>query len=59
MLAYENKTAGQITQNIGKNNTYTMQVLYRLGFGWSSASWDYIRKFIQALQGLGYFDLGK
>jgi amino acid adenylation domain-containing protein len=59
MLAYENKAAGQITQNIGKNNTYTMQVLYRLGFGWSSASWDYIRKFIQALQGLGYFDLGK
>jgi amino acid adenylation domain-containing protein len=57
MLAYENSAKGEITQNIGKNNTYSMQVLYRLGFNWSATSWDYIRKFIHALQGLGYFDL--
>lgn len=39
------------------SNRFTMQVLYRLGFAWSVTSWDYIKRFIAQLQGLGFFDL--
>ena len=35
---------------------YTLQVLYRLGLAWPVTSWDYLRKFMGALNGLGYFD---
>jgi hypothetical protein len=38
------------------NRKYTYQVLYRLGFSWSTLTEDYIRRFINALKGLGYFD---
>ena len=56
MMAYENTSNKFTTQNIGKNNSYTMQVLYRLGYHWSSTSWDYIRRFLLSLQGLGFFE---
>lgn len=38
------------------NRKYTYQVLFRLGFSWSTLTEDYIRRFINALKGLGYFD---
>ena len=40
------------------NRKYTYQVLFRLGFSWSTLTEDYIRRFINALKGLGYFDFG-
>ena len=36
---------------------YTLQVLYRLGLAWPVTSWDYLRKFVGALNGLGYFEI--
>jgi hypothetical protein len=38
------------------NREYTLQVLYRLGLAWPVTSWDYLRQFMQALNGLGFFD---
>ena len=35
---------------------YTLQVLYRLGMAWPVTSWDYLRRFMRVLDGLGYFD---
>lgn len=56
MIAYQNMAHGQKTFPVGKSNNYTMQVLYRLGFTWSVTSVDYMKKFIKALRGLGFFD---
>ncbi len=38
-----------------KNNLYTMQVLYRLGYSWPLTTWTYVEKFINMLQKLGFF----
>ena len=35
---------------------HTLQVLYRLGFFWPTTSWDYIKRFMQVLNGLGFFE---
>lgn len=56
LLAYQNMAKGQKSSDVARQNSYTMQVLYRLGFSWSATSWDYIDKFLTAIQGLGFFD---
>ena len=56
MLAYQNMAKGQKSSDVMRQNAYTMQVLYRLGFSWSPTSWDYIDRFMNAIQGLGFFD---
>lgn len=56
MIAYQNMAHGQKTFTVGKSNTYTMQVLYRMGFVWPVTSLDYMKRFINALRGLGFFD---
>jgi len=38
-----------------KNNLYTMQVLYRLGYSWPVTMWEYVERFISLLQKLGFF----
>ena len=56
MLAYKNMTGGQKTADVARQNVYTMQVLYRMGFQWSATSWDYIEQFLSAISGFGYFE---
>ena len=56
LLAYQNMTKGQKSSDVLRQNAYTMQVLYRLGFSWSVTSWDYVDKFMKAIEGLGFFD---
>lgn len=56
MLAYQNMAHGQKTFTVEKSNVYTMQVLYRMGFRWPVTSLDYMKRFINALRGLGFFD---
>ena len=41
---------------IPTENKYTSQVLYRLGFRWSSTSWDYVDQMLETIAGLGFFD---
>ena len=47
---------GQKAVMIPAENQYTTQVLYRLGFRWSSTSWDYVDQMLKAIAGFGYFD---
>lgn len=56
LLAYQDMAHGQKTADVARQNTYTMQVLYRLGYRWSATSWDYIEMFLKAIAGMGFFD---
>jgi hypothetical protein len=47
---------GQESFVIPTKNTYTTQVLYRLGFRWSTTSWNYVDQFLKAIDGFDYFD---
>ncbi len=58
LIAYQNIAHGQKVYAVEKSNKYTMQVLYRMGFRWSETSQEYMRRFLKALMGLGFFDLG-
>ena len=56
LIAYQDMAHGQKTVLIPADNQYTTQVLYRLGFRWSSTSWDYVDQMLKALNGFGYFE---
>ena len=56
LLAYQDMAHGQKSVFIPAKNEYTTQVLYRLGFHWSTTSWDYVDQFLVAIDGMGYFD---
>lgn len=57
LLAYQNMAHGQQTGDVKRNNDYTTQVLYRLGFNWSPTTWDYTERMLKAIGGLGFFDI--
>ena len=56
LVAYQDMAHGQQVRTIEPVNQYTSQVLYRLGFRWSSTSWDYIERFLIAINGFGFFE---
>ncbi len=56
LIAYQDMAHGQKAAMIPTDNQYTSQVLYRLGFRWSTTSWDYVDQMLVAISGLGYFD---
>ncbi|MCQ4635722.1 amino acid adenylation domain-containing protein [Anaerovorax odorimutans] len=55
MIAYQNMGHGKITLPVKKENHYTMQVLYRLQYNWPTTSKEYVGRFVEALDGLGFF----
>ncbi len=57
LIAYQDMAHGQRAVMIPADNQYTSQVLYRLGFRWSSTSWDYVDQMLAAIAGFGYFEL--
>ncbi|HHX62440.1 MAG TPA: amino acid adenylation domain-containing protein, partial [Epulopiscium sp.] len=57
MIAYANMGHGREIVPIATDSEYTVQVLYRLGYQWPVTSKSYIERFMNALNGLGYFDL--
>ena len=57
LIAYQDMAHGQKAVMIPADNQYTSQVLYRLGFRWSSTSWDYVDQMLEAIAGFGYFEL--
>ena len=57
LLAYQDMANGQKTSDVNRDNSYTTQVLFRLGFNWSATSWDYIERMLHAICGLGFFDI--
>ncbi len=56
LLAYQDMAHGQKAVFIIPDNQYTAQVLYRLGFHWSSTSWDYVDQMLVTIAGFGYFE---
>ncbi|MBQ8307640.1 MAG: SDR family oxidoreductase, partial [Alistipes sp.] len=56
LLAYQDMAHGRKTSDVNRQNRYTMQVLYRLGYHWSHTTWDYIDRFLKAIAGMGFFD---
>lgn len=56
LLAYQDMAHGRKTSDVARQNNYTMQVLYRLGYKWSHTTWDYIDRFLKAIAGMGFFD---
>ncbi len=56
LLAYQDMAHGRKTSDVTRQNIYTMQVLYRLGYKWSHTTWDYIDRFLKAIAGMGFFD---
>ena len=56
MLAYVNeKDAGSVVP-VQVSCEYTTQVLARMGFFWNETGEAYVKRFIDALSGLGFFD---
>ena len=56
LLAYQDMAHGQKTTDVKRDNDYTTQVLYRLGFSWSPTSWDYVERMLTAIGGFGFFE---
>ena len=56
LLAYQDMAHGQKTTDVQRDNDYTTQVLYRLGFSWSPTSWDYVERMLTAIGGFGFFE---
>lgn len=56
LIAYAHSATERERVRLTMNREYTLQTLYRLGFVWPVTSWDYLRKFMFMLNGLGYFD---
>ncbi len=56
LMAYASNANERERKMLPMDRHYTLQVLYRMGFVWPITSWDYFRKFVGALSGLGYFD---
>ena len=56
LLAYQDLAHGKKVADVSLTNTYTTQVLHRLGFKWSATTWDYIDKMLDAISGLGFFE---
>ena len=52
MLAYEN-IGGRI---VPTDNTYTSQILLRLGFRWTEPDSTYVERMLSAISQLGFFD---
>ena len=57
LLAYQDMGHGQKTADVQRDNDYTTQVLYRLGFSWSPTSWDYVERMLTAIGGFGFFEI--
>ena len=56
LLAYKDMAHGQKAAMVDRQNSYTSQVLHRLGFYWSTTSWDYDRQMLSAIAGFGFFE---
>lgn len=55
LLAYAENN-GHVVKYIGHSSRYTTQVLYRLGYHWPFTSWDYVDRFIKAIDGFDFFE---
>ena len=55
LLAYKDVAHGQKTSDVKRDNNYTTQVLYRLGFQWPPTAAAYVHRFVDTIVGFGFF----
>ncbi|MCR5404407.1 MAG: hypothetical protein K6E91_11410 [Butyrivibrio sp.] len=56
LMAYSYSTGERERKILIMDREFTLQVLYRLCFAWPLTSWDFFRRFMGVLNGLGFFD---
>ena len=56
LVAYQDMAHGKKVADVQLTNSYTTQVLHRLGFNWSPTTWDYVDRMLNAISGLGFFE---
>ena len=56
LLAYRGMAGDKTLVSATVDNSYTVQVLARLGFFWKAIGEDYIESFVKGLNGLGFFE---
>lgn len=54
LLAYAENN-GHVVKYVGHRSAFTTQVLYRLGYHWPFTSWDYVERFVKAIDGFDFF----
>ncbi len=54
LFAYDEANTQHVVRWLGYENSYTTQVLHRLGFRWPYTSWDYAERFVQTIHGFNY-----
>ena len=54
ILAYKDMAAGAVP--VEEKSEYTNQILARLGFFWNTPDESYMRKFVEDMAGLAFFD---
>ena len=59
LMAYDSGAGNRKRVILDFDREYTLQVLYRLGFTWPVTSQDYIKRFLKALDGLGFFSMAE
>ena len=57
LLAYQQNDTEKPIYGVGRSNEFTTEVLYRLNFKWPMTAEVFIEKAIEALDGLGFFDV--
>ena len=57
ILAYQDNDTDTPVYGLGTSNQFTTEVLYRLNFVWPVTSEFYIKKAVEALDSLGFFDI--
>ena len=57
ILAYQENDPDKPIYPLGISNQFTTEVLYRLNFVWPMTSEYYIKKAVEALDSLGFFDI--
>lgn len=55
LMAYD--SSGDVSvEDVGYDNEYTTQILYRMGFKWHPIEEDYVMRFAKVLLSFGFFD---
>ena len=57
LIAYQASDKNTVEFDIGYDNTFTVKVLYRLGFKWPIIDARYLDQTFEALETLGFFDI--
>ncbi|MGN0221077.1 MAG: AMP-binding protein, partial [Prevotella sp.] len=57
LISYRSSASGHLVKTVEWNSDFSIKVLYRLGFVWPMTGDDYIRKAIESVRSLGFFDL--